>query len=86
MGFLTYFRFAVWILLRAAELLMLFRAVLSFFSFSERLYNLLYAITEPIVAPFRLLFEKMGWEAPIPIDLPFLLTFILISVLEAVVL
>lgn len=85
MAFLTYFRFSVWILLRAVELLMLLRAVLSFFPFSERLYDLLFTVTEPIIAPARLLFDKMGWSTPIPLDLPFFLTFLLVSVLEMVV-
>ena len=44
MAILTYFRFAVWILLRVVELLMLLRAVLSFFPFSERLYDLLFTV------------------------------------------
>lgn len=85
MGLLTYLRFFVWILFRAAELLMLLRAVLSFIPIGQRLYDILFALTEPLICPFRLLFDKMGWDAPIPIDLPFLLTFIVISLAEAVV-
>ena len=85
MSVLVILRYAAWILLRAADILLLFRAILSFIPFAPRLYDILYMLTEPIITPFRLLFDKMGWDAPIPIDLPFMLTFVLISVLEAVV-
>lgn len=84
MDFFTVFRYLLWTLLRVAELLMLLRAVLSFFPLSERLLDILYTVTEPLIAPVRLLFDKLGWDIPVPLDIPFFITFILISVLEMV--
>lgn len=43
------------------------RALFSWFSrdYSSKIYNFLYQITEPILAPFRLLLEKLGFRGMI---------------------
>lgn len=64
------------------EIAMLLRAVLSWLPLDEenRLVGWLYCITEPIIAPVRALFDKMGWFSDLPLDMPFFFTYILLSV------
>ena len=42
----------------------------------------MYAITEPIILPFRKLFEKKNWFTGVPIDMAFFFAFITIMVLQ----
>lgn len=48
------------------------------------LSSFLYAITEPIILPFRKLFEKMNWFVGIPIDMAFFFAMISIIILQTV--
>jgi YggT family protein len=63
------------------ELCMLVRAVLSWFPIRENNPILLFviAVTEPIVAPIRALFDKMGWFRSLPIDISFLVAYLLLT-------
>jgi len=55
------------------EYAMLFRAILSWFMNEEsKLLGILSVVTEPIVVPFRLLFQKLNWFQQTPLDVPFL--------------
>ena len=47
------------------------------------LSSFLYAITEPIILPFRKLFEKMNWFAGSPIDMAFLFAMFAIVLLQS---
>ena len=68
--------------LDAVELAMFLRAVLSWFPIEPNKFtNLLYAITEPFIYPIRYLFHRMNWFQDSPLDVPFFVTFLLISVL-----
>ena len=68
--------------LYAVELAMFLRAVLSWFPIEPNKFtNLLYAITEPFIYPIRHLFHRMNWFQDSPLDVPFFVTFLLISVL-----
>ena len=69
-------------LLTVLELCMLLRAILSWFPIREDNPFLLFVhmVTEPIVAPVRALFEKMGWFRNIPIDVSFIVAYLLLSV------
>lgn len=60
-------------LLWALELCMLARAVLSWFPIREDhpLLSFLSMVTEPIILPFRRLFDRMGWFRNLPIDVSF---------------
>ena len=49
------------------------------------LSGILYVITEPLIHPIRLLFEKMDWFQETPIDVPFFVLVILVAVLRGVV-
>ena len=74
------------VLLMALELLMLARAVISWLPIPEDspVENFLYAVTEPVIMPVRSLCERFGWFEGLPIDMSFFITFILISVLAAI--
>ena len=46
------------------------------------LASFLYAVTEPIILPFRKLFEKKNWFAGFPIDMPFLFAVFTVLLLQ----
>ena len=70
--------------LYALELAMLLRALLSWLPFAEGgfLETLLYALTEPLIHPLRVLFDKTGWFAGMPLDMPFFFTAMLLILLN----
>lgn len=71
------------LLLGAVELAMLARAILSWFPmFENKLVDFLYGITEPFIYPVRQLFVKLNWFQGLPIDISFLVTFMLISLVS----
>ncbi|MCT4565082.1 MAG: YggT family protein [Maledivibacter sp.] len=53
--------------IRVLNFLIIARALFSWFSrdYSNPIYNFLYQITEPILAPFRMLQEKIGFRGMI---------------------
>ena len=62
---------------------MLIRAIMSLFVEGDNaILNFLYSITEPIILPVRKLFEKFNLMSGLPIDISFLVTYILLSVLK----
>lgn len=68
------------LLLSAVQLAMLARAVLSWFPMQEnRITDILYSLTEPFIAPVRHLFYKMNWFQRLPLDMSFLVSYLLIS-------
>jgi YggT family protein len=74
------------ILLIALQLLMLGRAILSWLPLEEEnpVENFLFTLTEPVIAPVRALIDRFGWFEGLPIDMSFFITFILLSVLTAI--
>lgn len=74
-------------LLFTLEICMLIRAVLSWLPIKDDNVFLLFVmmVTEPIVAPVRALFEKMGWFQNIPIDVSFFVAYLLLTVVSTVV-
>ena len=73
-------RSTAYILISVIQTAMFVRAIMSWFPFGEGKFSaFLYAITEPIIYPIRALFEKMNWGVGLPIDIPFFITFILLS-------
>ena len=60
---------------------MLVRAVLSWFTMGEqsKIGAFLYVVTEPIILPIRALCNRFGWFRGLPIDMPFLLTMVILS-------
>lgn len=79
-------RFTVRLFLDVLQFMMLARAIFSWFpNLSESsLGEFLFTVTEWIITPVRALFEKFGWGMNMMIDLPFFVTFILLSVLRSV--
>lgn len=71
------------ILISVIQTAMFVRAIMSWFPIGEgRFSTFLYAITEPVIYPVRALFEKMNWGVGLPIDIPFFVTFLLLSMLS----
>ena len=72
--------------LSVLNLTLLARAILSWIPVVPEngfLATLLYAVSEPFIYPFRLLFHKMGWFEDMPLDMPFLFTVIALSLITA---
>ena len=71
-------------LLSVLNFAMLGRAILSWIDpmGDGPLASFLYAITEPIILPFRKLFEKLNWFVGSPLDMPFFFAMISIIILQ----
>lgn len=76
----------VQILISALEIAMLLRAVLSWFIMDDNhpLMNFLRMVTEPVILPIRLLFDKMGWFTDSPLDIPFMVTYLILMILSMI--
>lgn len=67
------------------KLCMLARALFSFFPSDDNpLLALLAFITEPVIYPVRALCDRFGIGDGLPIDIPFFITFVILSVISAV--
>ena len=71
-------------LLSAIDLALLASAVLSWINpmADGPLASFLYAVTEPIIMPFRKLCEKKNWFVGSPIDMPFLFAVFTVLLLQ----
>ena len=71
-------------LLSVLNFAMLGRAILSWIDpmGDGPLASFLYAITEPIILPFRKLFEKLNWFVGSPLDMAFFFAMISIIILQ----
>ena len=71
------------LLIDILQFAMLARAILSWLDpmHEWRISSFLRGLTEPVIMPVRLLCEKMHWFQGMPIDIPFLITMILLSVI-----
>lgn len=67
--------------LDVVSIAMLGRAVLSWFSMGEqtKIGTFLYVVTEPFIMPIRNLCGRFGWFQGLPLDMPFLITMVLLS-------
>lgn len=74
----------VQLLLGFLELAMFLRAILSWFVTDEenRLMIFLYAVTEPIILPIRVLCSKIRALDESPLDVPFFITMLLLTLLN----
>lgn len=65
----------------ALQLLMLIRAIMSWLPFddSSPLSRFVYCATEPVIIPVRNLLDRIGFLSDLPIDLSFLVTYMLLS-------
>lgn len=73
-------------ILMLLQIAMLVRAVLSWFPAGSGsvIGELAYTITEPVIAPVRRFLERFPAIRNFPFDISFLITFLLISMLSAV--
>ena len=69
------------LLLSFIQIAMLVRAILSWFPLDNRFVDFVYSVTEPFVYPIRRLFEKMGWFQGLPVDVSFMVSYLLITVI-----
>ena len=71
-------------LLSVLDFAMLGRAILSWIDpmGEGALASYLYAITEPIILPFRKLFDKLNWFVGSPLDMAFLFAMVSIMILQ----
>ena len=80
------FKNTILALLSCVSLCFLLRAVLSLFGASEDNRVLLFAayVTEPVIWPFRALFDRLGLFEESPIDVPFLCGVFVLMLTQAV--
>ncbi|MBQ8309408.1 MAG: YggT family protein [Clostridia bacterium] len=71
-------------LISLIELAMFARAILSWFDQTgeSKISMFLYAVTEPVILPVRKLCERMHWFEGVPIDIPFMLTWLILMVVQ----
>ena len=75
------FKNVIVLLLMALQLAMLVRAILSWFPIENGFVDFIYSITEPFIYPVRVLFERMNWFQNLPIDISFMVSYLLLSLL-----
>lgn len=73
----------VYLLLVVEQICMLLRAVMSWITLDEDspFATFLFYVTEPVIAPVRLLLSRFEAINESPIDIPFLVTALLLSLL-----
>lgn len=71
-------------LITVIELAMFVRAILSWIpSLGDSSFgDLVYTLTEPIIAPIRALCDRFGWFQGVPIDIPFMITYLLLFMVQ----
>ena len=71
-------------LLMVLQFAMLLRAIMSlFFDESSSFAAFLVAITEPVIMPIRMLFDRMEWFKSSPLDVPFFVTYMLLAIISS---
>lgn len=82
--FLYFIRTAAQFLLVVIEIAMFVRAVISFVPSLQGgvLDQFSYAISEPFIVPMRILLDRFESVRNLPVDVPFFITFLLISVIQ----
>ena len=74
-------RGTVVVLLSVMMLAMTARAILSWLPIEPNKFTyFLDVITEPVIYPIRKLFEKLNWFQGIPIDMSFMVAYLVLSV------
>ncbi len=70
------------LLLSAVTLAMFVRAILSFFPIEEgAVHGFLAVVTEPFILPIRILFDKLNIAVGIPLDIPFFVSYLILTIL-----
>ena len=75
--------------LSVVQLLLVLRAILSWFAYANptvgRMYGALANLTEPIVVPFRAITERIPFLRGIPLDFSIIVTYFALEVLRRLV-
>ena len=71
----------VLIFIDVLSIAMFVRAILSWFTMGEqtKLGTFMYVVTEPVIMPIRALCNRFGWFQGVPLDMPFLITMVILS-------
>ena len=74
------------VLISALQLLMMLRAVISWLPVDEdsNLVTFLYTMTEPLIMPVRALLSRFEALEDMPIDISFLIAFMLLSLIQII--
>jgi len=82
--FLFAMKYTVSIVLEVLSIALFVRAIFSWIDPMHEggISRFLLVMTEPVIFPIRMLCERMHWFETLPIDMPFLLTMILLSLLQ----
>ncbi len=72
------------LLIDGITMLMFIRAIFSWFPTENpgRLQRVIFHMTEPCIAPVRKFLWRMGWFQGLPIDMSFMVTYLLLMVLR----
>jgi len=75
------------ILIDVLLLAMFVRAILSWFDPMQegRLSGFLVMVTEPVILPIRVLCDKNHWFEGLPMDMPFMLSWLLLMLIQLLV-
>ena len=72
----------VQVILSVIQIAMLLRAILSWLPIeSNKFIDFLYGITEPVIYPYRALFNRLNWFQNFPIDVAFSAAYITLFVI-----
>lgn len=85
--FISYIIIAtVRLVLLVLRLCMLARALFSFFPAEDNpIIAMLTFVTEPIIYPVRVVCDKLGLGDGMPVDVPFFIAFIILTVISAAI-
>lgn len=84
--FSYYFVFLVMKIIELLQFLMMARAIFSWFpqARGSKIAELLYLATEPIIMPFRALFNRIDTFRGMMLDIPFLCAFFALIAVESI--
>ena len=85
--FLFVMKYTVTAIIDVLLVAMFVRAIFSWFDPMRegKFSTFLLVLTEPVIFPVRALCERMNWFEGLPLDIPFLITVLLLSILQTVV-
>lgn len=66
------------------DIALLLRAIFSWFDPMEesKISGFLFMLTEPIILPFRKLCSKMHWFEGVPLDVPFMMSWLALMLIQ----
>ena len=72
------------LLIRGLLLLMFVRAIFSWFPSENpgKLQRVIFHMTEPVILPVRKFLWRMGWFQGLPIDMSFMVTYLVLGLLQ----